>query len=338
MPILYNDQVYDTLTFTKEDEFEKTVERLSDFLFGAQTIYISVKKRIRAKDIVTIPDGYLLDMTIVEDPKLFIIENEIVRHDPFQHIGIQLLKFVTSFDESKVAIRKFLMEEISANPEKLKRLEKACEKSTSRNIDNYLDKAVFGYFKGIVLIDEAKPELHLVLEKINADISVLELKAYISDKGDVLYRYDSLYEDDEEIEVMPRGAQKANRKAVRAQRRRRRAEADTIIVPAREEGFQETFIGDSEWYAIRIGAAMKSRIKYIAAYRIAPISAVTHLAEIQDIKPYKDTGKYIVHFKGEPEEIRHIPVRESTNSPQGPVYVQKEKLLNSQYLEEALES
>ncbi len=35
-------------------------------------------------DIVTIPDGYLIDTTKPDEPKLFIIENEIVKHDPFK--------------------------------------------------------------------------------------------------------------------------------------------------------------------------------------------------------------------------------------------------------------
>ena len=54
---------------------------------------------------------------------------------------------------------------------------------------------------------------------------------------------------------------------------------------------------------VTIGAAMKDRIKYIAAYRVAPISAVTHIAEILDIKPYKDTGKYVLIFKRPAQEI-----------------------------------
>ena len=33
------------------------------------------------------------------------------------------------------------------------------------------------------------------------------------------------------------------------------------------------------------------------------MSAVTHIAEVQEIKPYKDTGKYQLIFKGAPQEI-----------------------------------
>ena len=107
----------------------------------------------------------------------------------------------------------------------------------------------------------------------------------------------------------------------RMRRRARSAESDTIIVPAREEGFKAEFLGNNQWFSIRIGAAMKDRIRYIGAYQVAPISAVTHIAEIKEIKPYQDTGKYIVIFKGPAEEIESKKLKDSSKSPQGPVYV-----------------
>ena len=70
----------------------------------------------------------------------------------------------------------------------------------------------------------------------------------------------------------------------RAGRRARRAKCDTIIVPAHEEGFNEVFLGEDQWYAIRISAAMKDKIKFIAAYQVAPISAITHVAEVKEFQ------------------------------------------------------
>ena len=48
-------------------------------------------------------------------------------------------------------------------------------------------------------------------------------------------------------------------------------------------------------------------IKYIAAYQVTPISAVTHVAEIDTIEPYGDKGKYRVNFLSPAQEID--PVR-----------------------------
>lgn len=84
------------------------------------------------------------------------------------------------------------------------------------------------------------------------------------------------------------------------------AEVDTIVIPAQEDGFQEVFLGENRWYAIRMHHSMIPRIKYIAAYRVAPISAVTHWAPVNNILPWEDTGKFVVNFARPAAEIEHI--------------------------------
>jgi hypothetical protein len=321
------------VVYELEEDFERDVVRLADQIFGP-SIYIDIKRRV-GKDIVTIPDGYLIDIVDPAVPRLFVIENEIVSHDPFSHIGIQMLKFVTSFDEAQRKVRAFLMENIRKTQQQLERLETACKKSGSPNIDHYLDRAVYGDFRGLVIIDEARPELYRVLEKINADISVLELKTFLTDGGDKFHFFSQLYDDDEDV-IETVAATHSGTPEERAARRLRRSHCDTIIVPAREEGFQDVFLGQDQWYAIRIGAGMKDRIKYIAAYRVAPISAVTHIAEVAEIKPYKDTGKYLVVFKGPAQEIPHVPIEPGNPGPQGPVYARRELLLAKKKLEDVL--
>jgi len=74
------------------------------------------------------------------------------------------------------------------------------------------------------------------------------------------------------------------------------AEVDTVVVPAREDGFREVFLGENRWYAIRIHESVIPRIKYIAAYQVAPISAITHWARVKSIEPWRDTGKFVLNF------------------------------------------
>ena len=71
---------------------------------------------------------------------------------------------------------------------------------------------------------------------------------------------------------------------------------DTIVVAARPDGFQNVFLGENCWYAIRISGGKLNEIKYIAAYRVAPNSAVTHVAEIESIEPYGDNVKGQLHL------------------------------------------
>ncbi len=101
---------------------------------------------------------------------------------------------------------------------------------------------------------------------------------------------------------------------------------DTIIVPAREDGFQETFLGKNCWYQIRLSKSKIPVLKYIAVYRKAPISAITHIAEIDRIEEYQNSGKYIVYFKGKAKEIEHINRQEGGFAPQCPVFTSRERL------------
>lgn len=78
---------------------------------------------------------------------------------------------------------------------------------------------------------------------------------------------------------------------------------DTIIVPAQEEGFQSVFLGQNRWFAVRIGGGMLGKIQYIAAYRTAPVSAVTHVAKVARIESYGDAGKYQLIFDGPAVEL-----------------------------------
>lgn len=327
---------YQVFTHSLEKDFEACVVNLSSQLFGENSLYIDIKKKMKNGDIVTIPDGYLIDSTDPNNPSLYIIENEIIAHDPFKHIGIQLLKFATCFDEAKVNVRKFLMDKIEKEASLLKRMSEFAENSRFRNIDNFLDHAVYKPFKALVIIDEARPELHNILEKINADISVLELKTYINENEEFIYQFDTLYDEAEELDVSTQAKGKTLTKEERAKRRERRARCNTIVVPARKEGFESVFIRENRWYAIRIGAAMKERIKYIAVYQKAPVGAITHIAKIQEIKPYKDSGKYEVIFDGKAEEIKPLKVKNSSKAPQGPIYAEKEKIDSAKSLDDLL--
>lgn len=102
---------------------------------------------------------------------------------------------------------------------------------------------------------------------------------------------------------------------------------DTIVVPAQQDGFREVFLGENAWYAIRIGGGMLQRIKYIAAYQSAPVSAITHYAPVERIEPYGDDGKYKLIFSEPAKSIGPIPFADATSgSMQGSRYTSLEKL------------
>lgn len=110
-------------------------------------------------------------------------------------------------------------------------------------------------------------------------------------------------------------------------------ELDTVVVPAQPGGFEETFLGENCWYAIRISGGMLPKIKYIAAYRTQPESAVTHFAPVASIEPYGEQGKYKLIFAQPAQSISPIPYGDApSGSMQGPRYTNLKKLMSAKKL------
>jgi len=112
---------------------------------------------------------------------------------------------------------------------------------------------------------------------------------------------------------------------------------DTIVVPAKKEGFESVFLRQGCWFSIRINAREISKFKYIAAYQVAPTSAITHIAEISEIVPYQNSGKYLIKFKANPVELKNpIRLQQSTanSQPQSPRYTSYKKIMSSLTLQE----
>jgi len=113
---------------------------------------------------------------------------------------------------------------------------------------------------------------------------------------------------------------------------------DTIICAAKREGFEQEFLGKQRWYAIRLNRKRIPFIKYIAMYQVHPISAITHYGEVDSIKPYKDTGKYMVKLKGPAKKIGPIPLKkgasDKTFPPQAPRFTSFDQLRTSESMKD----
>jgi hypothetical protein len=107
-----------------------------------------------------------------------------------------------------------------------------------------------------------------------------------------------------------------------------KAIAEVLVVPAQPEGFQRAYIGQNAWWAIRIAAKHRDNLKWVAAYQVNPIGAVTHLAEIDRIEPFGDEGKFKIYFKGPAAKLaKPIPYGKApSGAMQGPRYCTKEAL------------
>lgn len=320
-----NGKTYKPYQYSSEAEYERMIVAHAEEIFGNKGIYFDIKKRLgKANKGAAIPDGYYLDLMFHDDPKLYFVEVELSNHDVYGHIGEQVLRFAISSENSKHKIKTILIDEIQSDPAKEKRLEQFYKESKYNNINELLDKLIFDDdVSVIIVIDEETPELSTVLSKIKISAEIIEAQSYTS--GDAMLHRFSTFQDEIEADL-PEGTDYD--------------ELDTIVVPAREDGFKEEFLGNQQWYAIRISASMLDKIKYIAAYQVAPVSAITHVAEVKSIEKYKDTNKYTVTFtEGSVRQIEKVVLNggKKGKAPQSPRYTSYAKLCTAKYLEDLWE-
>ncbi len=209
--------------------------------------------------------------------------------------------------------KNIIKDALQKRPDDWKRCEAFARKNKFENVDFLLERITHkpDAFNALLVIDDLSDELETVLiSRFKFPVEVVTLRRYKNKAGTVLYEFDpflnEVAEDTAHFDV---------------------SELDTIVVPAREDGFRAVFLGEDAWYAIRINSSMIPKIKYIAAYEVAPVSAITHLATVRSIEQYRDTNKYIVHFAGKAQKIKRVPLgKVKGKAPQSPRYSSKARI------------
>jgi len=320
--MLWNkDNKYLEIPYEKESELEDAVNVVKGTLFGSKRIYLDDKKKIGKKGRTNnLPDGYMIDLTNSQDPKIFVVENDLSSHQHLKHIAVQILEFSLSFETSKVKVKNIIKEMLHKRQTEWNKCERFATKNGFENVDYLLESIIHkkDSFNALLIIDELGEELETVLiSRFKFPVEVITLKRFKNQNGKILYEFEpflnDISEDIEKIDI---------------------SDIDTIVIPAREDGFKDVFINENCWYAIRLNSSMIPKIKYIAAYQVAPISAITHIAEIKSIEQWKDTNKYILHFAEPAEKIKKVPLGKGKGkAPQSPRYSSKERILNADNLD-----
>jgi hypothetical protein len=320
--MLWNkEEKYIEVPYGNESDLEDAVNEVKDALFGSTRIYLDDKKKIGQKGGTNnLPDGYLIDLTNKQDPKIFVVENDLASHQHLKHIAVQILEFSLSFETSKVKVKNIIKEMLQKRPDEWKKCEAFAKKNGYENVDYLLESIIHkkDSFNALLIIDELGEELETVLiSRFKFPVEVTTLKRYKSENGKILYEFEpflnEVTEDTEKVDI---------------------SDIDTIVIPAREDGFKEVFIDENCWYAIRLNSSMIPKIKYIAAYQVAPISAITHIAGVKSIEQWKDTNKYILHFTEPAEKIKKVPLGTNKGkAPQSPRYSSRDRILNAKSLD-----
>lgn len=243
-----------------------------------------------------------------------------------------MLEFSISYDSSKQKIKSFLRDAITTDKEIKEIVEKYIVDNNFQNIDYFLDKTLEIQrnvdINVIVVIDQVDEDLEkALLEKFKFPIEILTIERYKSDNGDFSYVFEPFLKDFIQTPT-----------TVNISNTTLDSEAvDTIVIPAQEDGFNETFLGENRWYQIRINSSMISYIKYLAVYQVAPISAITYFAEVESIEQWQNGNKYVVNFKTNPQKIgpiRLVP-KGKTKALQNSRYTSLSRLMNAKNLDEA---
>lgn len=323
---------YHSVGYDSEADLESAILQVQAELFGPNRIYLDVKKKIGAKGgLRNLPDGYIIDLS-GKKPRLYVVENELAAHDPLRHIAVQILEFSLSFETDPRAVKTILFNALQEQPDAKGQCERYASTHEFRNLDHLLEFMVYeAPFAAVVIIDELPDNLENVLaRKFKFGVEVLELARFEDERGDQFYHFQPFLADLSEDISIPSEGGKSAVGALDA------SDVDTVVVPAREDGFQETFLGENRWYAIRIHGTMRPQIKYIAVYRVAPISAITHIAPVSSIEAWKDRAKFVVNFSEPAKEIGPIPLVKGARvkALQNLRYTTREKLMAAKTLED----
>jgi hypothetical protein len=326
-----NDKRYNIDPFDKENDLEAAILEVQREIFGPERVYLDVKKRIGERGkISNIPDAYLVDLSSTREPKLYVVENELAKHEPLKHIAVQILELSLSFETTPQKVKAIVKEQLQLNPDGLEKSTRYAEKNGFDNVDYLLERVIFPEksFNALVVIDELDPQLETVLiSRFQFPVEIIEFKRFKTAEGQKLYQFEPFLAD---VAPIPGEAQGSLPPLDPS-------EIDTIVVPAQDEGFRECFLGENRWYQIRIHSSMLSKIKHIAVYRVAPISAITHIADVQSIEQWKETNKYVVNFAEAAQEIDPIKLvpKSAIKAPQAPRYTSLSRLGNAKNLNEA---
>jgi hypothetical protein len=325
---------YSEVDFEDEADFEKTVILLKNDLFGPDRIYLDIKKKIgKAKQ--NIPDGYLVDLSSAT-PRLYVVENELSSHHPTKHIAAQLAEFAVAFDEDQINVRNILVEAVHSDSVAKQTCEAYVANQTKLNsIEDLIDKLVLeAEFAALVIIDEQSERLEAVFEKcLRFRVEVIELTRHQDSNGSRTYAFEPfLVGLDSPVPVAGgKGPGKELGRKLDV------GDVDTLVVPARLAGFNEVFLGENRWYAVRIHPSMLKQIKYVAAYQVKPISAITYIAKVASIEPWGGDGKYALNFSEPAAPIGPIGLVKDgeVSAPQGIRYTSQQKLVSAKSLDDA---
>lgn len=160
----------------KEAEFEEIVKEHSKEIFGNDSLYIDVKKRIKSEsEIISIPDGYVVDFS---DNLLWIVEVELSKHPLHRHLVAQLNAFMSGIKNPEA--QKEIVKAIYSVIEGDLILEAFMKKRlSSKDIHHFLSELISKDLNIVVVVDELNKKVEKAFENFKVQPYFVELKTFV---------------------------------------------------------------------------------------------------------------------------------------------------------------
>ena len=161
--VSFNGENFEQVIYSKEDEFEQLVAKNAETIFGDKAIYIDAKKKVNTSSLGgTIPDGFLIDLSDINDPQFYLVEVELQSHDFFKHIFPQITKFFAFYRDSKQ--RNKLIETIfTLFQEDAVLKSKIGDLIGSKEVYKFLKDTIDSSQNILIIIDGPKPEFEEII-------------------------------------------------------------------------------------------------------------------------------------------------------------------------------
>lgn len=199
------------IPFQNEEKLERLAVEHKDILYGRDALYFDIKRAITSITKNSgIPDGYLLTATNPQDAKFWVVEYELSGHSLYDHIIGQLGRFLRAIsnETSKRRIRDAIFDEINANPDYRKKIEKIMT-PPHNEIRYFLEQILERNCGLIVVIDEKSPDLLDEVSDIagpkHIENHVLEFVRFENEAGQEAFLLDTLFNESKNFKRNAKG-------------------------------------------------------------------------------------------------------------------------------------
>lgn len=172
MQLLIDGERYKLWAPKDEAALEDIVKEHAEDIFGENSIYFDIKKKIESlAGIGAIPDGFLI--TLYDSYSWAIVEIELSSHSLFEHIVPQVNKFINGIKNplSQRKIVDVLYREIKNEEALTKRIQ---NKIGSPEIYKFLSDLISYAPKLIIVIEQDTDELREVIDGLRLETKVVE--------------------------------------------------------------------------------------------------------------------------------------------------------------------